>query len=142
MPDEQINFNDVDLTNTDTSFPLLEPGMYKFSVVKVEAVENKKKTGDNIKIELKLEQTAKSTKGEEIQAGFPIFDTISMVKTEKYDPKRKLAQFQEVALGAKGPFAPLDRYLGKEVYAKIKVEDSEDYGEQNRVNLYVKPKVV
>jgi hypothetical protein len=140
MLEEQLNLNDLDLTNTDTGLPLLEPGLYKCRVKNVQAVENKKKNGQNLKIELTLEQTVKSTKGQEISAGFPLFDTVSLVKTEKYDPARRLAEFQEATMGAKGKLAPLDRYIGNEVHVKVSIEGSQDdeFGEQNRIKRYVK----
>lgn len=140
MTEENLNFNDLDLTNTDTSMPLLAGGLYKFTVSEIAAVDNKKKTGQNLKIKLKLEETVKDTRGGEVHAGYPIFDTTSLVKTEKFDPRRRLAEFQEAVLGTKGHFLPLDQYLGKEVWAKVVVESSEEYGDQNRVSRYVKPK--
>lgn len=139
MSEEALG-TDIDLSGVDTERQLLAVGLYKVQVKSIETSPNKTRTGDVLKITLALEQTGTSTKGQPINPGYPLFENISMVKTDKYDPRVRLAQFMEAVLGRKGSLAPLDQYLGKDLMVKVKIEGTPDsqYGEQNRVAMFVK----
>lgn len=139
-PSSVVDLDNTDLTSVDTSRPLLEPGSYEFEVAKLEKTRNKSETGDNLSLELHLKSTAKSTKGNVLNPGFPVFHTFSLVATEKYDPRTQLAAFQEAVLGHKENFGPLDKYLGKTLSCKVKVESSEAYGDQTRIQRFIAKK--
>lgn len=144
--DNQINLDTLDLTNTDTGFPIIPAGLYSVTVAEMKTEANKKGTGQNLKIKLTLDEPTTDLKGQLTNPGFPLFDLVSLVVSKddngqiKYDPKKRLAEFKEAVLGDKAgaSFNPLEQYLGRQVTVRIKVEDSDEFGKQNRIQRYVK----
>ena len=138
--DAQEMLGEIDLTDVDTNMPVLEPQIVRCTVTNMEIKEGKK--GPVLKIELKTVEPATSEgRDEPVQPGFPLFDNVSLVATEKYDYKPRLAQIQEAILGEKRRgFAPLEQYIGQEVDVRTKPEGAEDseYGRQTRISRYVK----
>lgn len=130
----------MDLSGTSTKYPVIVPGPYNFQVAKMEVVPNKSRAGtNNLKIELKLMEPAQDREGNTINPGFSIFHTIGLSKTEKYDPARNLAVFMDGVLGHHaGNFAPFEQYQGQTVTARVKIETSEQYGDQNRIDAFIK----
>lgn len=145
MSDEIIDLQSLDLSSTETGFPLLPNGVYGVRVVEIKTEQNKKQTGDNLKIKLALLEPTTDINGKPVNAGFPLFDLVSLVITKKddgsvkYDPRPKLAEFKEAMTGTKtGSFNPLEQYIGLEGSVRLKVEKSEEYGDSNRVQKYIK----
>lgn len=149
--------DNIDLASVETARPNLPSGVYRFRVTKMELVDQKApKTGKNLSIQLGLTEPAQSVpnaKGETqlLNAGFPVFDLISLTKTfredgsVKYDPLPRLAKFREAVMGSKdGKFLPVEQYIGMEVTARIRFEadskgkDGESYGPKTSVQDYVR----
>lgn len=141
-PVSALEMLQADLSNTDTSFPVLEAGVVDcvISDMKIEP-QKAPKTGHNLLITLKTAQPTR-THGANPQSkppGFPLRDIVGLAATEKYDPKQRLAAIKEAVLGDKaGAFGSPELYIGKPVTVRIKVESSPEYGDQNRVQAYVR----
>ena len=127
----------LDLTNTDTSFPVLGKGNYLFKVADVQLVENKAATGHNLKVKYTLEQEgALDRLDNPVNAGFPITEFIGLTTSENRGQdqiERDLALFMESTLGEKGLFGDPEQYIGKEVVLVLDVQHDEQYGWQNRI---------
>jgi hypothetical protein len=90
-------------------------------------------------LKLTLTQPATAMDGKPVNPGFPLFTIISMVQTEKYDPRQNLAAFKECFTGSKsGSFLPIEQYIGAKGSVRVSVETSDQYGTQNRVARFVK----
>lgn len=131
----------MDLSNTDTSMPVLIPGPYALRVNKME-VKNSKTAGkegnQNLNIELVIAEPGQTTTGKTV-SNFKVFHTISLTPSEKYDPAQKLAQFKEAVLGTKeGSFKPFEQYYGQTVVVQLIVESSAQYGDQNKIKSFIK----
>lgn len=139
---DALSLLNYDLTGVDSAsnFPVLEPGVVD-CVISDMKVEPAKKGGHNLIIQLKTAMPWK-TAGKEptVKApGFPVRDLVSLVTTEKYNPAPKLKAIKEATLGdGSGTFGQPELYIGKPVTVRIKIESSEEYGDQNRVQAYVK----
>jgi hypothetical protein len=132
--------NTLDLTNTDTARPVLKEGAYKFKLLRMELKDQKSGKGKNLIVVIGLDQEAPSTEGKVINAGFQHSEQISLVPTENYNPAENLARIQECFLGKKGKFNA-GELLGKQGTIRMRVEDSAQYGKQNRVT-WIKAKPV
>lgn len=129
-----------DLSSTDTDFPALEAGTVDcvISDCKVEA-QKAPKTGQNLMIKLKTAMPWKTTTGVMKPPGFPIRDIVGLTPSENYNPKQRLAAIREAVLGDKnGAFGDPAQYIGKPVTVRIKVESSEEFGNQTKVASYVR----
>ena len=148
MSNDNVSSNEVsilneldtlDLSSIETGVPILPARIYSLQVDKVEVVENKKKTGHNLTIELSTVNTEEAEGGKVLNPGFKVFDLISLVKTDKYNPIEKLAAFKESATGSKsGNFNPPEQYIGAIVQVRLAIEDDKEYGRKNRINRYLK----
>lgn len=130
--------DNVDLAKVDRSFPILKEGAYVVEIAKFETKENKSKNGHNLYVTLKLTAPALTVDGKTMNAGFPINDLISLVRTEKYNPLEKLADIQLAALGKQQSGFRFGDYIGRKVTIRLKIEEDEEYGTKNRVARYVK----
>ena len=129
----------IDLSSVETAMPILPAGLYQARVATMTADQNKAGTGHILNIKLQLTQPQQDGKGNPTNPNFPLFDRISLVATEKYDPKPALARFMEGTLGHKnGKFMPLEQYIGQEVTVKVAIEDDAQYGRKNVVKGYIK----
>ena len=144
MSDNAIDILSEDLSGVDTSTPLLAEGTYDVRVKEIKKVQAKDGVNHNLKIQLALVDKARSVDGELLNAGFPIFDQISLKVTENYDPRKNLRRFQEAA-GVNGPFEPLSQYQDKVLRVQVKVapesknkDTGETYPPKNQVKNYVK----
>ncbi len=139
--DAQDYINDLqnaDLSDTRTGFAVLSQGL---KTLRVEGIKTEvsKKGAPLLKIEAVTTQPDQDIDGKAVEPGHKIFTQISLKPTEKYDPKKALAEFMESVLGTKnGTFAPIDQYLGLEFVAQVKVTQSDEYGTQNQIARYVK----
>ena len=136
----------LDLNDVDNTMPILVEGLYILTVDKVELVENKDKTGNNLLVIFKTASDATSLKGQaegkenDIKAGFQLRQYMAMQdnpnKPEARSYKENLATFQDSVTGSKkgnrGPFQPLT-YVGHQVAARIKCKEDPDYGMQNNI---------
>jgi len=114
-----------DYKDVDRSMPLLAEDNYKLAVDDIKLVPSKNTPGKtNLSIKLRTMEDARDTEGKPIRAGWKLNHTISMDKTDSYDPSRNLALFRDSVLGkgAGGSFMPLDQYKDKVLMAKVVVE--------------------
>lgn len=132
-----------DLSGVSTAMPLLAEGVYDMRVKKIEKVLAKDQTNHNIKIRLDLIEPARDVDGGKLNAGFPVFDIISLKITDEYDPRPALKRFQ-VSAGVTGAFEPLSQYQDKVVKVAVKIQPEstnkttgETYPPANRVKAYV-----
>lgn len=131
----------TDLSSVETGYPVLPAGLYEVTVAEIKTEANKAQTGHNLKMKLTLVNGATDREGKPVNPGFPLFDLISLVKTEKYDPLPALARFREAATGTKsGAFMPLEQYMGATLIAQVKIESSTEYGDRNRIVRYTQKK--
>jgi len=122
-----------DLLNVDTSAPLIKEGVYTAKFKELTVAANKKGTGDNLNIQLTLEDKAESVDGKTINPGFVLFDLISLAKTEKYEPAKRLKELQESANVVKSVF-DTDDLLGKTCKIKVSVEKGTgEFSDKNRI---------
>lgn len=142
----------VDLSTVRTSLPILAKGMYIVSLKAADVGANKKLTGSNLSIEVLLVNSGLDDQGKEVQPGFPLFDTISLVRTFKpdgttvsYDPVKRLVELLE-AFGVEkaGTMTPRDMitllqtFLGQQCAVRTSIETSDEYGSKTRIQRYSK----
>ena len=111
--------------------------LYLLKISKFEVKENKKKTGSNLNIELKLTSPTETEDGKKLNVGYPVYDVVSLVKQDNYNPLERLAQLQEAAFGEKRKGFKTEELLGLDVMVRIKKESSEEFGDQNRIGRYL-----
>lgn len=146
MSDEHDILNELqqgeDLSNVDTEFPVLAGGDVLCEVAKLETNPNSKQTGNNLVIQLKTLEPSESTKGEIVNPGYPLTQWVSLVQTEKYDPRNNLAAFQDAVLGtsqgSRGSFFPLEQYEGEQVLVRVKPEQDNNGVLRTRIVRFVK----
>ena len=137
--DIMSDLDNLDLSTVKSGFPILPEGLVNVTVLEIKTEPNKAGTGQNLKLKLGLVDPATDVDGKAVNPGFPIFDLISLTPTEKYDPRPRLADFKEAALGTKaGPFNPIEQYLGVTLTVRLKIDRNEQYGTKNVVARYVK----
>jgi hypothetical protein len=141
------DLENTDLSDVSTDRQLLPKGTFEFVVQSVKIEPNSKNTGMLVNIVLATTQEYESEPDNSGQthimpAGSVVFDTISLVQTEKWTKDKILAMcksFREAVTGdGSGPFSPPEQYEGEYVMANIKIERSEEYGDRNRVARYIK----
>lgn len=132
-----------DLSNVQTTFPLLNAGLCKVRVAEISTAPNKTNTGNNLKIKFVTVDAQPATRAGvpcEIAPGYPIMFTHSLVQTEKFDPRERLAQIMDCFLGKRGSFMPVEQFLGLEGVVKLKHDGKADdeYGIQAVIKQFVK----
>jgi hypothetical protein len=128
----------ADLTGVDTSFPVLQKGIVSTVIAECVA-ENSKNEKPILRLKLTTAHPCQTLAGDSRPAGFPLRHMISLTPTEKYDPRQGLAQLKEAVFGDKsGGFGDPSIYVGKPVTVRLDVENSEEYGTQNRIKAFVK----
>lgn len=141
----------VDLNTVQTALPILKKGVYEVLVSEVSFVPNKAQTGQVFNIKFTLVNPAEGEPDDKgnprtINAGFPLFDRISAVRTfkedgvtVKYDPLQNFARFKEAVTGTKeGSFMPIEQYQGKRLGVRVGVEDDAQFGRKNTIEKYIK----
>lgn len=114
---------DEDLTNQDTSFPLLKEGLYDLGIDKLTIEDNKERTGQNVVIKVKTTADSVDVKDKRLNKGFPMTTYISLTETKDYDKeaiKRNLAVFMK-AVGHKGKFGNGQWAVGRVARAKVTI---------------------
>jgi len=133
------SLDSMDLSSVTTGVPMLPEGLYTVQVAELGTKANSKQTGSNLNIKLTLTEPANDINGNAVNPGFPIYDLISLVQTDRYDPRARLAEFKEAVTGTKeGVFTPLEQYLGLTVTIRLGIERSTEFGDKNRIKRYVK----
>jgi len=136
----------IDLNEVDTSMPVLTEGLYILNIDKIEVVENKDKTGNNLLVMYKTVAPATSIKGqaegktEDIRPGYPLRQYMPLQnnpdKPDARDFTENLAVLQDAVTGStkgnRGRFMP-STYIGKQVAARVKIQDDPNYGKQNSI---------
>jgi hypothetical protein len=145
MNNEQDVLNEIqktDLTTVQTTMPVLKAGLYEGTVAEAKVEKNKKDTGSNLNIKISLAHATTDENGKAVNAGFPVFDTISLVRTfqadgttVKYEPMTKVAAFAK-GLGVSS-IMPVESLVGKPITFRVKIEDDVQYGRKNRIERYV-----
>ena len=141
-----LNLN-IDLSNVDTTMPVLSSGLYNLTIKNFEVAENKKKTGQNLVAtfatttqETSVQAMEKGEMGD-LKPGFTIRKWYPLQQSDNPDAPdftRDLAILQEAALGVKKNL-DLNELLDKLVAAKVKVSDSEEYGLGNDIGRISAP---
>jgi hypothetical protein len=109
-----------DMSQVDTSMPLIKEGPCELEIAKIEKTSNKKGTGFVLKFTLKATAEMETVKDDVVQKGFPFFKTISITPTEEYTKEaiiKAVALFVQCA-GGKDLF-PLQQYDGKIIPCRI-----------------------
>lgn len=140
------HLDNVDLTTIDRSRPVLKDGSYAVLIESIEVkntkpTEKNPKAGHRLAIGLKMAQATKDEDGKDLDIEkFMLFDSVSLNPTKDYNPLERLADIQLACFGAqrKG-FKPED-YIGQTALIKVKIEDSTEFGRQNRVSRWVPKK--
>lgn len=129
----------MDLSEVSTGMPVLPQGLYEVEVLESKSETNKKGTGSNWKLKLGLTQPTTSLDGKSVNPNFPIFTTISLVQTEKYDPKQNLASFLECFTGTKAhKLLPFEQFVSMRGNIRLGVKTSDEYGQQNVIARWIK----
>jgi hypothetical protein len=130
-----------DLTNVPTDAPLVKPGMYEVHVSKISVDDNKARTGKNMNIELAYNDSVETEDGRSLNPGFKLFHVISLVPTEKYDPRQNLAAFKICFTGRKdGGFGDPQQYVGLNGVVNVQIDRSNPaYPAKNVVKRFLKP---
>ena len=126
------------MSTVDRSRQIIKAGPYEVRLTQIEVKETKPTDknpngGHRLAITTELCTKAETDDGKFVNPGFCIFDSVSLVSTDNYNPLERLADIQLATLGqqVKG-FKPAD-YIGKTAIVRVKIEDSDDYGKQNRI---------
>lgn len=142
-PQDPMSLLDADLTNVDTSMPLLQPAVMELRVISAKVEPNKAGTGHNLNLTLSTVNPQKSTQGDTVGAEWKVFHVISLTPTDNY-PKasieRSLKAFRQSCLGDQpGAFGSPEQYIGNVLTAKVIVqEDSKgQYPPSNRINRFL-----
>lgn len=138
------NLEDLDLTGVDTALPILAPQITTARIVEAKKEPNSKGTGNNLNLKLELTDAAeRDSGGEPVSPGFPLFHTVSLVQTAKYDPRRNLAELQEAVFGEKRTKFVIEELIGEEVQIKVAPEgtDEDEYGRRTRIKRFLKASV-
>lgn len=143
--DVLAHLDNVDLTGIDRSRPIIKAGTYPVRITTIEVKETKPTAknpagGHRLAISLACETKVETDENVLLNPGFVLYDSISLSPTEKYNPLERLADIQLATAGVqtKG-FKPAD-YIGQVALIKVKIEESDEYGKQNRVARWVPKK--
>lgn len=143
-PAQEADPFDTPVDQTDTSFPLLNPGIKDLEVVKADKGLSKK---DSNMLTFTLKTTADDidTKGEKLQKGFPLYHRIVIDPSESRTANRIC---KDIALFAKacGVAGPTPRQIiddpeilvGSVVRAKVIVtKATEEFPESNNIRSFI-----
>lgn len=131
----------LDLSGVDTSRPALEEGLYVLAVKDVKKEPSKKTPGNhNLLVVFETTSDATDVTGEKtISPGYQIrkyYPLQQSTNDKAPDYKADLARLQDAVEGTeqgnRPPFNPFN-YVGRQVLAKLKVENTDEYGNQNAI---------
>lgn len=77
----------LDLTNVETTLPILPDGDYRFQIAESAIVPNKDATGYNWKLKLGLADPATAVDGRPVAPNFPVFHTMALQAREDSNDK-------------------------------------------------------
>lgn len=141
------------LTDVDTTYPNLTPGLYEFRVKSMAQKINDPKTYEWIAVELELvSSTGTDEKGNPISVGYIVRDMISLTPSEKVIQEHgEEAAKQRVMVGIAKFLDAVEKdrvwdetfqsYIGKTLFAKTKItkeNEEKGYGPQTAVASYIK----
>lgn len=135
---EELNV--VDLTNVESTRPIMKAGDYSFKVLGFELKDQKApKTGKNLVVNIvsETEIPNKDPNLPIIAAGRKHSEVVSLTPTPDYNPAERLAALQECFIGQKGPFRHTE-LIGRSGNVRIKIEEDKEYGTKNRVQSWLK----
>lgn len=138
---------DIDLSQVDTSIPVLNKGIYDLKISGITREENKDKTGYNLKVKFTTTEPATSTNDKEIAPGFPMFKYYPLQKkqggSDKFDFRIGLASLIDACLGCMMENRPKfnsGELINKTVRANIAVVENKDDGTfQNEIKRLSHP---
>lgn len=141
---ESLSILDEDLSSVDTSMPVLRGNViHDFEIVNIEVTKSKDGLGDVLRIQLKTTGELLSTKNDTVNAGWTLYNYISLSPKGDYTIdriRRSLAQFVEAVEGRPGQVNPTDRFIGKRVRCKVKVtKPTAEYPNEGNSVSWVKP---
>lgn len=129
------------LNEVPTELPLIN-GIAELRLVEVKVAANKEDTGSNLNLTFMLTTPIAAVDGKIVSPGAygsKIFHTISLRKTEKYNPAENLARLKLAFTGTKdGTFGAPEQYVGSTVMAVLKPEKSDQFGDSTRISKFVK----
>lgn len=141
---------DVASGEVDTSFPRLNPRVYRMTIRDPEVAESKNKPGAFLLV-MKLETTeeAKDTRGEVLHKGFKFTHRVSITASEKRDNeaiKRDLATILQCALGDASKGMKIRAFLdnpkiidGKIVDVKVGLQKETDEFPESNTARFIPP---
>lgn len=135
-----------DLTNQETTFPILEAGVVDVVISDAKLEPTKKQNGYMLNLRLKTTMPWKDKQGIVKAPGFPIRAGIYIPSGADVNPeainmsKMKLAQLKESAFGTKeGAFGSPGQYIGRTVSVRVTITPPKDgREEQNDIGAFVK----
>ena len=150
IPTDIEDFDNVDLSNETTGYPVLRPQNVEFVVEKIEDVTFAGSGQRAREVTLKTTQVNPDTAGNDVHPGYIVRHRIFLTVTEKRSAtriKKELAEFREAVLGNhEGAFGPpetwAEQYYGKTLVAKTKIEKDKkgEYPDKTGISHFVKPK--
>lgn len=129
------------LDEMPTEMPLINSNVeLRLDDAKIEG--NKKQTGSNLNLVFAITTPVTAVDGKVVNPGAygsKIFHTISLEKTEKYNPGENLARLKLALTGSKaGVFGSPAQYIGMTVMAVLKPEKSEQFGDRTVIGRFIK----
>lgn len=129
------------LNEVPTDIPLIN-GTAELTLNEAKVEDNKKGDGANLNLVFGLNTPMQSTEGKTVSPGgygSRIYHTISLKKTEKYNPAENLARLRMALTGSKdGAFGPPEQYIGNTVMVVLKPEKSEQFGDKTVISRFIK----
>jgi hypothetical protein len=143
MQDSLEFLDNLDLTNVDLSRPLVKDKTpMEVTIKSIEVVNNKAGTGKNLKLQYTTNETFESTEGKTVNPGCTLHELVSLVTTDKFDPRENLARIKLAALGTQeGKFIPSE-LIGQTMSVIVGIEQDKAglYAPKNRISKYIPKK--
>lgn len=138
-------FDDLgDLSGASTTYPILPMAVYEMRVISAEVVDKKDDSSKkNLLVILGTTNAHKDVNGNDTNMGLQVRQYIGLAETEKRKTaniQSDLAKLMMCFLGHQtGKFDP-DQLVDKTGSVKLKIENSEEYGDKNAVATYIPKK--
>lgn len=136
---------DVDLSNVDTSMPLLPVALYDLVIDDLKKEDNKDKTGHNLTVTFKTTSPIESVQGKPINPGFTLKKWFPLQPSKKenttWDYRTGLAQLIDAAYGTTMGDRPkiTDDLKGKVVRARVNIEKNKEGLDANAIGALTHP---
>lgn len=137
----------LDLTTVSTEYPILEPGVYPFNIVKAYYDRTKDKKGELLVVELVTTQPVNDKSGQPVGPGYKQTHRISLTPTEKMDAKmilQNVAQLLEGVFGEERKKIDLGNFdiamlVNQSVLCRVATQPERDgFPESTRIQRFVK----